>query len=100
MITKRSAVSLSGSALRRRHGGHQAAMGKRHHRRTGSLVHRGATILAAELWICHGDCCESEASGGDNLVSYVAPRASALRMVDPDGKAKNPVNSPRSNDQT
>jgi len=104
-------------------------MGKRHHRRTGSPVYRRATILADELWICHGNCCrtrkqgdaqgfhlpvrplqrqrdgnptviragggdavrlsagqakrcESEASDGDNLVSYAAPRASALRIVD------------------
>jgi len=59
MITKRNAVSLSGSASRWRHGRHQVAMGKRHHRRAGSPVYRRATILADELWICHGNCCRT-----------------------------------------
>ena len=34
---------------------------------------------------------ESEASDGDNLVSYGAPRASALRIVDPDTRTENPA---------
>jgi 4-hydroxyphenylalkanoate adenylyltransferase len=33
--------------------------------------------------------CEREAKDGDNLVSYGAPRASALRIVDPDTRTEN-----------
>lgn len=35
--------------------------------------------------------CEGEASDGDNLVRYGAPRASALRIVDPDSRTENPA---------
>ena len=35
--------------------------------------------------------CESEASDGANLVSYGAPRASTLRIVDPDTRTENPA---------
>jgi len=35
--------------------------------------------------------CESEVSDGDNLVSYGAPRASALRIVAPDTRTENPA---------